>query len=91
MEADVSRVGEVVGDEVAGVDGNTMTGGSEVGPRGEVGAKDVESVTDVGTEGRFVGSPAGEVSYVKVPAWMYDTVSMGRYILLWCAAIAALL
>ena len=61
MEADVSRVGEVVGDEVAGFDGDTMTGGSEVGPRGKVGAEDVEGVTDVGAEDGFVGGTAGEV------------------------------
>ena len=62
MEANVSRAGEVVGDEVVGLNGDTMMGGSEVGPtRGKVGAKDVEGVTDVGTEGRFVGSLAGEV------------------------------
>ena len=61
MEANVSRVGEVVGDEVAGFNGDTMMGGSEVGPGGKVGANDVEGVTDVGTEGGFVGSAAGEV------------------------------
>ena len=42
MEADISRAGEVVGDEVVGFDGDTMTGGGEVGPRGKVGAEDVE-------------------------------------------------
>ena len=61
VEANVSRVGEVVGDEVVGFDGDTMMGGCEVGPRGKVGAEDVEGVTDVGTEDRFVGGTAGEV------------------------------
>ena len=61
MEADVSGVREVAGDEVAGFKGDAVMGGSEVGPRGEVGADDVEGVMDVGTEGRFVGSSAGEV------------------------------
>ena len=61
MEANVSRTGEVVGDEVAGFNGNTMMGGSEVGPRGKMGAEDVEGVTDVGAEDGFIGGMAGEV------------------------------
>ena len=36
MEADVGGVGEVVGNEVAGFNGDAVAGDSEVGPRGEV-------------------------------------------------------
>ena len=45
MEADVSGAGEIVGDEVVGFNGDAVTGSSEVGPRGKVGADDVEGVT----------------------------------------------
>ena len=59
VEANVGRVGEVVVDEVVGFNGDAVMGGSEVGPRGKVGADDVEGVTDVGTAvGGFVGGLA---------------------------------
>ena len=61
MEANVGGVGEVVGDEVVGFNGDAVMQGSEVGPRGKVRADDVEGVMDVGTEGGFVGGLAGEV------------------------------
>ena len=62
MKANVSKAGEVVGeDEVAGFDGDATSGGGEVGPRGKVGAEDVEGVADVGAEDGFVGGTAGEV------------------------------
>ena len=78
---DVGGAGEVVGDEVVGFNGDTVMGGSEVGPRGEVGADDVEGVTDVGTEGRFVGSLAREV-VVTIdikgrPQWQERLTSLG--------------
>ena len=81
VDADFSWAGEVVGDEVAGFNGDTVRGGSEVGPRGEVGADDVEGVTDVGTEGRFVGSLAREV-VVTIdikgrPQWQERLTSLG--------------
>ena len=61
VKANVSQAGEVVRDEVEGFNGNTVVGGSEVGPRGKVRAEDVEGVTDMGAEDRFVGCMAGEV------------------------------
>ena len=40
-EANIGRAGKVVGDEVAGFDGDAVTGGNKVGPWGDFGADGV--------------------------------------------------
>jgi hypothetical protein len=53
-------VGRVVGDEIAGFGGDTVTGGNEIGPWAYVSTDNVEGVADVGTKGGFADAAAAE-------------------------------